>query len=72
MAEYAEVSQPILYSPFEKPSRYWYIQEGSIRSYGTAGARRSSSRLAIRKKSGPRRLRSGGRKNIRQVTRWRW
>ena len=28
MAEYAEVSQPILYSPFEKPSRYWYIQEG--------------------------------------------
>lgn len=28
MAEYAEVSQPILNSPFEKPSRYWYIQEG--------------------------------------------
>jgi type III restriction enzyme len=27
MASY-EVSEPILNSPFEKPSRYWYIQEG--------------------------------------------
>jgi type III restriction enzyme len=28
MTEYAEVSEPILNSPFEKPSRYWYIREG--------------------------------------------
>jgi hypothetical protein len=28
MAEYAEVSEPILNSPFEKPTRYWYIREG--------------------------------------------
>jgi type III restriction enzyme len=27
MASY-EVSEPIQNSPFEKPSRYWYIQEG--------------------------------------------
>jgi type III restriction enzyme len=27
MASY-EVSEPILNSPFEKPSRYWYIREG--------------------------------------------
>jgi type III restriction enzyme len=28
MTEYAEVSEPILNSPFEKPSAYWYIREG--------------------------------------------
>jgi type III restriction enzyme len=28
MSEYAEVSEPILNSPFEKPARYWYIREG--------------------------------------------
>jgi type III restriction enzyme len=28
MSEYAEVSKPILNSPFEKPARYWYIREG--------------------------------------------
>ena len=28
MSQYAEVSEPILNSPFEKPTRYWYIREG--------------------------------------------
>src|SRR6266851_1578816 len=28
MSEYAEVSEPILNSPFEKPKLYWYIREG--------------------------------------------
>jgi len=28
MSEFAEVSEPIVNSPFEKPSRYWYIREG--------------------------------------------
>lgn len=28
MSEFAEVSEPILNKPFEKPTRYWYIREG--------------------------------------------
>ncbi len=28
MSGYVEVSEPIQNSPFEKPARYWYIQEG--------------------------------------------
>src|ERR1700758_4386652 len=28
MSHYVEVSEPILNSPFDKPSRYWYIREG--------------------------------------------
>jgi type III restriction enzyme len=28
MSEYAEVGQPIQNSPFEKPTKYWYIREG--------------------------------------------
>jgi len=28
MSEFVEVSEPILNSPFEKPTRYWYIREG--------------------------------------------
>ncbi len=28
MSQYAEVAEPIQNSPFEKPTRYWYIQEG--------------------------------------------
>jgi type III restriction enzyme len=28
MSGYPEVSEPILNSPFEKPTRYWYIREG--------------------------------------------
>ena len=28
MSEYAEVSEPILNTPFAKPTRYWYIREG--------------------------------------------
>ena len=24
----SEVNEPILNSPFEKPTRYWYIKEG--------------------------------------------
>lgn len=28
MSEYVEVSEPIQNSPFEKPTRYWYIREG--------------------------------------------
>lgn len=28
MTEYVEVAEPILNSPFEKPTRYWYIREG--------------------------------------------
>ena len=27
----SEVNQPILNSPFLKPSRYWYIEEGPRR-----------------------------------------
>jgi len=28
MSEFVEVSEPILNSPFERPTRYWYIREG--------------------------------------------
>src|SRR5581483_9977028 len=28
MSHYVEVPEPILNSPFEKPTRYWYIREG--------------------------------------------
>ncbi len=28
MSGYPEVAEPILNSPFEKPTRYWYIREG--------------------------------------------
>src|SRR5258708_11510300 len=28
MSGYTEVAEPILNSPFEKPTRYWYIREG--------------------------------------------
>src|SRR6266566_1309259 len=28
MSQYAEVSEPILNKPFEKPTKYWYIREG--------------------------------------------
>ncbi len=31
-----EVSEPIQNSPFEKPARYWYIQEGFIHTVNCA------------------------------------
>ena len=31
----SEVNEPILNSPFEKPTRYWYIKEGEARRHPT-------------------------------------
>ena len=46
MSEYTEVSEPIQNSPFEKPTRYWYIQEGEAARIAArfAGASQAQTR----------------------------
>lgn len=47
MSEYAEVSEPILNSPFDKPTRYWYIREGEEPELRPSSPEHSKRRPAL-------------------------
>ncbi len=47
MSEYVEVSEPILNSPFEKPTRYWYIREGEQPEQRPCSPEHSKRRPAV-------------------------
>src|SRR5579862_1097528 len=47
MSEFVEVSEPILNSPFEKPTRYWYIREGEQPELRPSSTQQPSRRPAL-------------------------
>jgi type III restriction enzyme len=47
VSHYPEVSEPIQNSPFEKPTRYWYIQEGEAPELRPTSPEHSKRRPAV-------------------------